>query len=331
MVIQQFRLGIAVANAQITPATMRWLKEQIDRWAIATAARMLPRLTPDPAQADEAAAILRQPALFAPPERCPQVALNAAGEFQFPSSIQTPFANNNTVHGRLFQSARGATAPMVVLIHGWNAEMHYLRVLPRVARALNARGINAILLELPYHLHRRPPRGETMTNFISENIPRMLEATTQAVADINAVLHWARNEGASQTATWGFSLGGWLAGLHASASTAQDATILATPVANLERAVRELEFCHPIRAALAVVPVNLHPLNLATRTPRISPNRILLVEANYDLFVPSDTCAELAAAWHLPASLKVPQSHISILFSRRSMRQIIDWLESGLG
>ena len=185
-------------------------------------------------------------------------------------------------------------------------------------------------MELPYHLHRRPARGERVTNFISENIPRMLEATAQAVADLNALLHWTKSQGNPAAALWGFSLGGWLVGLHLCASAAQDAALLATPVSDLEGAVRDLEFCHPIRAALAVAPMEMRPLNLTSRQPKIAPDRILLVESEFDQFVPTQTYVELARAWGIRTWQKVPQSHISILVSRSAMRQSIEWLEQQL-
>ena len=140
-----------------------------------------------------------------------------------------------------------------------------------------------------------------------------------------------KGQGSPAVASWGFSLGGWLAGLHLCASPAQDAAVLMTPVSNLERAVRELEFCHPIRAALAVAPANLRPLNLHSRVPCIDPVNIRLVEAQYDLFVPSPTCHELARAWKLADWDVARQSHITILTSRRDTRATIEWLASRLG
>ena len=232
---------------------MRLLKQQIDRWAIRAAAKSLPRLAPRPDQAAEVTALLARPDLFQPPESTPAATLRPDGLFEFPSSVRTPFPRNNVVHGRIFPVARDwRSRPSVVMVHGWNAEVHYTAVLPKVARALNRRGLNGVSMELPYHLQRRPVQGEQISNFISEDIPRMLEATTQAVADLNGLIHWLKGQGSPAVASWGFSLGGWLAGLHLSASPAQDAAVLLTPVSNLERAVRQLEFCHPIRAALAV-------------------------------------------------------------------------------
>jgi dienelactone hydrolase len=306
---------------------MRWLKEQMDRWVIRAAAKSLPKLPADPSQRAEVEAAFAHPGLFVPPEITPQVHLDPDFSFRFESSIKTPFARNNTVHGRFFPvSGDWRKRPSVVLVHGWNAEQHYLSVLPRIGRSLARRRMNGVLIELPYHLQRRPARDERITNFISEHIPRMLEATTQAVADLNAVLHWLKTEGSPATTLWGFSLGAWLVGLHLCTSAAQDAAILFTPVSNMEQAIRDLEFCHPIRTALAVAPAELHRLNLPVQQPKISPDRLLLVQAQYDQFVPATTYDELARIWKINNRLQLPQSHISILMSRSSARRCIDWL-----
>jgi len=55
-----------------------------------------------------------------------------------------------------------------------------------------------------------------------------------------------------------------------------------------------------------------------------------VVEALYDQFVPAETYPDLARAWQLPHWERLPQSHITILFSRRSMKRIIEWLEEQL-
>jgi dienelactone hydrolase len=299
---------------------MRALKQRIDQWAIRAAAKSLPCPSPDPNQGEEARQLLADAGFLRPKEVCPSVKLGT-------STVTTASDKNNLVHGRLDPAgADWKKRPSVLLVHGWNAELHYLHVLPFVARALRKRGMNGVLMELPCHMQRRPARGEPMRDFISDNIPQMLIAARQAIADMNAVLVWLKAQGSPMTALWGFSLGAWLAGLHLCLSGAQDAAVLTTPVISLERAVRELEFCHPIRAALAAAPMDINPLNLEASRPSISGDRILLVQGDYDRFVPSETYDQLMRAWNLRPCQRVLESHISILVSRSATRQSIDWL-----
>jgi dienelactone hydrolase len=302
------------------------LKRWIDRRAIAVATRMMARTDGQGRSTFEAAELLGDPNLLRPPEIVPRMRITATGEFDFPSAVNTGSAELDTVRGKVFRV--GPERPTVILVHGWNAELHYLYGLPRVASSLNARGFNAILIELPYHLRRRPARPARTRDFISDDLKAMLEATRQAIADFEGLARWARAEGSSQVALWGFSLGGWLAGLHVTQSSSLDAAVLTTPISALKRAIETLPFCFPVREALAENPLPLERLDLFAHRPRIGTEKILVVEANYDEFVPSDTYRRLAAEWGLSSWQKVAQSHISILLSRRAMARTMDWLEA---
>jgi dienelactone hydrolase len=154
----------------------------------------------------------------------------------------------------------------------------------------------------------------------------MLRATRQALADFHALARWAREQGCADIAIWGFSLGAWLAGLYLCRTDLASRAILTTPVVDLARGVRELAFCHPVRAALAGENLNLSTLNLTAHQPRIPPERILICQSSYDLFVPSETFDQLACAWRIPRVHTCPQSHLSVLLSRRSMRVSLNWL-----
>jgi len=309
------------------------LFKSLDRIAILLATNGLPRCDPDANQRFQAAMLLADPNLFLPPDVTPDLRFLRGNHFVFPSTAPAGLVKNDAVHGRFFPCGddwrRHAT---VILLHGWKADFHYLFVGPRLARSLNRRGLNAILFELPHHMRRREKRkpGAAQTGFICGHIPSMLHATRQAIADLHALLLWARGQGCPAVAVWGFSLGAWLAGLYLCSTPGPAAALLTTPIPDLERAVAELPFCAPIRAALAVSPVSLAPLNLASLQPRIPPGRILLTEGGHDLFAPAGACRSLAAAWGLPAWDTFPHSHISLLFSKAAMERSMDWLAQTL-
>lgn len=321
--------GAAIVT--VFAAVLKRLKQHLDKAAIYGAANALPRTPAAPEQYVEAKHLLANEQLLVPPEITPELTFSDSICFSFSSALASPSPVNNRVHGKLFRTlGRWQHKPLVLIIHGWNAELHYLKVCPLLARGLNRRGMNAAMVELPYHLQRRPAGSEFKTDFICNHIPGMLQATRQAIADMHSMLRWARAQGCPSTALWGFSLGGWLAGLHLCMSSLQDAALLTIPVSNLEQAVRELEFCHPIRSALAVAPVGITALNLASHQPKIAPARIRLMQSEYDLFVPAATYGELARAWGLRTWDKVPHSHISVLFAPSPMRKGMDWLSATL-
>lgn len=296
---------------------------------------MATKLVPKPGKAahghESIASRLADRAYLTPSKCVPEFVAGPEGHFQFRSAAPVRFEQSNTVHGRFFPAAgEWQERATVVIVHGWNAELHYLYGCPALAKGLNKRGVNAILLELPFHLQRRP-RGEgALTDFISDDLVSMLEAARQALADIEGLLLWARARGCPRTAVMGFSLGAWLAGLHTTESGTADAVALVTPVSDMDAAVRTLPFCYPIRAALGRQPVSLAPLNLTSRAPKVAAGAILTVESEYDLFVPHATCEDLARRWKLTQRRLVKESHLSVLASRKAMGMTLDWLQARL-
>jgi pimeloyl-ACP methyl ester carboxylesterase len=250
----------------------------------------------------------------------------SSGSFQFASPIQTAAPLNNTVHGRFYPAAEKWTKhPTVILLHGWDAEICYQKLFPRLARRLKRLGLNTALLELPYHMQRRPRTGP-VTDFISPDLARMLEASRQALADTQTLGFWLRSQGSPAVGVWGFSLGAWLSGLLASIESDLSFAVLATPIARLDRVIAELPFCEPVRQSLQRQPVDLGFLNLAGHPPLIEPRRILLVESRYDLFAPAETVEELWRAWNGPEIWRLSHGHISVLFSMPVMDRIGRWI-----
>ncbi|MFO1500675.1 MAG: alpha/beta hydrolase family protein [Verrucomicrobiota bacterium] len=141
------------------------------------------------------------------------IACAADGSFTFASPVKTPAARNNTVYGKLYPiSSDWPQRPTVILLHGWNAELCYYRLFPYLAELLGSARINTLTFELPYHMQRRPRQGP-VTDFISSDVPAMIEATRQAVAEIRGLCRWISEQGPGGVGLWGFSLGAWLAGL----------------------------------------------------------------------------------------------------------------------
>ena len=310
---------------------LKRFKQFIDQSAINVAAKSLPPGKPDPEKVSVAREILGQSDFLRPPEQTALLTRAAEDVFQFPSHISTGLPRNDIVQGKLFLAGESwANRPFVILVHGWNAELHYLHVLPFVARALNRRGLNAALIELPLHLHRRPLAGNFMRDFISDDLPGMLLVTRQAIADLHAFGKWTQAQGCPSFAVWGFSLGAWLAGLYICQSDLPTAAVLTTPISDLAGAVRDLSFCHPIRSSLNGTPIDLTPLNLTHHRPRIAPEAIQVMQSSYDLFAPPESYVHLAEAWRLNGWEKEPQGHVSILTSRKAMTNSIRWLEQRL-
>jgi hypothetical protein len=102
--------------------------------------------------------------------------------------------------------------------------------------------------------------------------------------------------------------------------------VLMTPVNRMDRAIRELAFCAPIRRSLRDASICLDRLNLLHHQPLIPPQKILLVQSRYDLFAPSETVEELWQAWDQPHIWRVRHGHISVLMSFLVMERTVRWV-----
>ncbi len=214
----------------------------------------------------------------------------------------------------------------MVLVHGWNSERVYHYLFPWLAGELNARGLNVLFALLPYHGVRKPKASGAVTNFISNDLTTMLEATHQAVAEIRALIAWARAHGSSPVVLWGISLGGWLTGLTACLPAPPDALVLMTPLCKMSRAANELAFCWPLQQALTRHSLALDRLDLLAFQPTLSPEKILVIESRHDLLAPPETVEELWRAWQQPEIWRLAQGHISILLSPSIMRRTVNWV-----
>ncbi|MEW6302318.1 MAG: alpha/beta hydrolase [Verrucomicrobiota bacterium] len=279
------------------------------------------------AQRSEVLAHLADPQFFADCIAAPaDFKLNSTHAFEFTSPIHSPWPANNRAYGRLYRCGEDwQSRPSVILIHGWNGEMNYYTLFPWLAKRLAQHRVNTALLVLPYHAGRKPRGRGVMRNFISDDVPRVLEATQQSVADIRALAAWLRAQGSPQITVWGFSLGAWLTGLVACLEEHLQRYVLATPIVSMQRAM-ELPFCEPLHAALQHFGARLDRFDLAALQPRVPPDNILLAESLHDLFAPADTVEALWRAWNQPPIQRFPHGHISILFSPAAMKNLVAWV-----
>jgi len=281
--------------------------------------------------AKEAEALLADPDFFCDFVQSPHdFGINHKNIFKFKSQIVTPWEPNNSVYGKFFPCDKNwPEFPTTILVHGWNDELGYQFRFPYLASQFKRHRINTATIELPYHLQRRPRGPDAITNFISEDLWRMVEATRQSVADIRALVKWFHAQGDGSVGLWGTSLGAWLTGLIVCHEPQVDFAVLTTPVAKLERVINELAFCEPIRRSYEKSKIDLAKLNLASHRPKVAREKILIHEAEDDLFAPKEAIEEFWSAWDKPEIWRLRHAHISILTSLSSMKRTVNWISHG--
>jgi len=252
--------------------------------------------------------------------------------FTFPSPRPCEFAENNLVHGRLYRRTKDwQKFPTIILLHGGTDFLGYRYGFPLLVPAIHRAGFNAATLVAPYHFQRRVHRIEAFDHL------RVAEAFAQALAEIRALIGWLVDEGCPAVALFGFSLGGWLAGLAATRDSRLKAVILALPGVRRDyRATRgECVLWTPMRKALekqkaAREELDKTPINLTLSQPVIPKENILLIQGRYDLLVEAEQTEELWQKWRQPEIWRLPHGHISWMGAPGLTGRVLHWLSSRL-
>jgi hypothetical protein len=304
------------------------LAKAIDRWVIRFAASRLARPGQLSARIPEAMELLSRPDFFsgAIGHRA-ELKMVSEDEFEFPSAIRTGWPEMDLAKGRLFRAGPAwQSRPAVLLLHGWNDELGYRYRSIYQAWRLRRAGLNAVALEFPCHLQRRCARPGVARDFISEDLFQTVQAGRQAMADASSVIAWLKREGIPQVGAWGVSLGGWIGGLLVCHDPLLDFAVLTTPIARMDRVAAELEFCAAVRHSLNSMPMDLSRFNLKSHTPRLPPNRILIVEGEFDLFAPKETIEELWEHWGRTEIRRLRHGHIGAAMTFGTIKESVRWM-----
>jgi dienelactone hydrolase len=145
-------------------------------------------------------------------------------KLRFPSLIETPDVENNTVHAEYFKPVGfGPGRPGVIVLHILGADFPLSRYM---AARMADRGIAAVFVKLPYYGERRPPGGNgaiASKRLVSADIERTMTAMRQAVLDVRRAGCWLAaqpNVDAAHLGVSGISLGGIVSALTAAVDPA---------------------------------------------------------------------------------------------------------------
>ncbi|MCY4598421.1 MAG: dienelactone hydrolase family protein [Acidobacteria bacterium] len=259
-------------------------------WGVDWVPEADPALPPDASLAAWAAAAMTDTDRFYALPRSADFRFDGR-QLTFPSALETPHPENNTVHARYFpaDAAAGARRRAVVVLPQWNAgpEDHMA-----LARLLARFGISALRLSLPYHDARMPPELRRADYIVSANVGRTAQICRQAVLDARRAVDWLESVGYERIGILGTSLGSCLAMLAAAHDERLTAAALNHISIYFADVVWEgLSTAH-VRAGLGGS-IDLErlralwmPISPAPYVTRMRGTRTLLVYARYDLSFP---------------------------------------------
>ncbi len=125
---------------------------------------------------------------------------------RFTSAVDTPYPENNRVHGQWFPARvkPGARRVAALVLPHWNASSTQHNAL---CAGLARLGISALRLSMPYHDYRMPAELERADYAVSSNVARTIDATRQAVIDTRSCVDWLVSQGYARIGLVGTSLG----------------------------------------------------------------------------------------------------------------------------
>jgi len=125
---------------------------------------------------------------------------------RFTSFVETPYPENNRVHGQWFPARfkPGARRVAAIVLPHWNASVTQHSAL---CSGLAKLGISALRLSMPYHDYRMPAELQRADYAVSSNLARTIDATRQAVIDTRSCVDWLLAEGYQRVGLVGTSLG----------------------------------------------------------------------------------------------------------------------------
>ena len=153
------------------------------------------------------------------------------------------------------------------------------------------------------------------------------------IASLAKFIDWYLLErGCPAVALFGFSLGGWLAGLAATRDSRLKAVILALPGMRRDYCATrgECVLWTPMRQALAKQKaareaLDKTPMNLTLSQPVIPKEDVLLIQGRYDLLVEAEQTEELWQKWKQPEIWRLSHGHISWMLALGVTSRVKAW------
>ncbi len=133
-----------------------------------------------------------------------------AGQFgtflRFTSPARSPYPENDQVNARWYPVATPTGKPRraIIVIPQWNGDAISHNAFSRLFRIF---GVSTLRLSMPYHDIRMPAELRRADYSVSANLGRTIHAARQGITDIRCCVDWLEQQGYTEFAVLGTSLG----------------------------------------------------------------------------------------------------------------------------
>ena len=254
---------------------------------------------------------------------------------RFPSPIETPDLENNTVHAEYFQPKVSGKRPAVIVLHILGADFALSRFL---AARLADRGVAALFVKLPYYGERRPAGQDR--RFLSVDIPRSVQSMRQGVCDVRRAASWLatrQNVDTAKLGITGISLGGIVSALAAEVDPTLNQTALMLAGGDLahilwtmpEGAKYRQLWIDSGRTKEDLAALTL-PFDPVTHAGRLRGKRVFMLAGNVDEVIPPESALALWKAAGKPPIHWMDCGHYSAAgYLLPAMREVVDFFAGG--
>jgi hypothetical protein len=267
-------------------------------------------------------------------EQTDEFEFGAEYDASFPSPLVSGIPNNDTVYLKVLipsDPAFAAPYPVVLILHYWGATD--LRAEYSLASDLNARGIAAAIMTLPYHLERTPPGHRSGDLAVPATPEGIRQSTTQAVLDVRRSIDFLKSRSEFQTTRLGISgtsLGSLVAALAYGVDLRIDFGAFVLGGADFARIIWSSSRVTPQREVLRragyteeMLRQYLKPVEPLTYLPRKVPGPTFVVGARYDTVVTPRSTEELIDALPGVKTMTLDTGHYGGIFvERKVLREV---------
>jgi len=232
---------------------------------------------------------------------------------------------NRMVRAELWAHPEEQQRPIAVLLHGFGMGYPAIDAIALMAPQLFAAGLDLVLFTLPLHGARTPGDARFSGQlFANPETAEIAEAMGQAVHDLSALFTWLRARRDGPIGLIGLSLGGYVTALTAALRDDLDFAItLVAPACIGDLAHGFMSASTKFRAGGVLPREELRALfrfhSPLAHSPRLPPERMLIIAGLGDRVVPPRHAHWLAAHWPGARLRWFGGSHVAP-FGRRDVR-----------